>query len=130
MSSQTTRPESVALVRIAAFQATLEPPYALRRAPDSEGVRHDIRLRPLLYPVVADGAGARQAFLDIALLQDLSRPVGALLKVSHLTRDPEQRLHMVTALVGDDIRPGEFAGCLKTIRQIPKERQIDENLLV
>jgi hypothetical protein len=89
----------------------------------SEGVRHDILLCLFPYPIVTDGAGSRQTFLDVALLEDLPRAVGivrpdageavglelhgnldgvrllavgALLKVSHLTRDPQQRLHMVT----------------------------------
>ena len=105
-----------------------------------------------LYPLVTDGTGGRQAFLDMASLQDLPRPVGivrpdygeavgqklhanldgvgflaagALLKVSHLTRDPERRLHVVTDLVGDDIGLGEIAGCVKTVRQILKKCQID-----
>ncbi len=117
----------------------------------SEGVLYDIPLCLFLYPLVTDGTGGRQAFLDMASLQDLPRPVGivrpdygeavgqklhanldgvgflaagVLLKVSHLTRDPERRLHVVTDLVGDDIGLGEIAGCVKTVRQILKKCQI------
>jgi len=113
----------------------------------SEGVRYDIPLRLFLYPVVADGAGGRQAFLDIALLQDLPRPVGivrpdageavglefhanldgvgllaagALLKIPHLTRGTEQRLYVVTDLVGGDIGLGEITGRVKAVCQILK----------
>lgn len=43
-----------------------------------EGFRSDMTLGLLLQSVVADRGRGRQAFLDVASLQDLPRPVGKM----------------------------------------------------
>src|SRR3954471_1494698 len=68
----------VARLEITALQAGLEPMHPLRRTAMRERIRHDDAARLALQTVVADRAGGVQALLDIAPLQDLAHPVGAI----------------------------------------------------
>ena len=61
--------KGVATFERAAFQAPLEPAYALRRAAVGEGIRRYGALGLTLKTVVADGAGGVERFLDVARLE-------------------------------------------------------------
>ena len=103
-------------------------------------------------------AAAFEPFLHVALLEHLARPVGVvrpdarvavglelehhrervapalsrdpLLRLVHLLRGPEQRLHVMSHLVGDHVGLREVAGRAEALAQVTVEGEVDVDLLV
>src|SRR5579885_203021 len=130
--------ESIAGLYRALFQPGGEPVLPLRRSAMSEGVRHDVALRLLLQPIVADGRSRLQRRLNVAGLDRLPALIGTVgphtgetiglqldadlnavgagaaarcaLLLLCLGQDAEQVLHVMTDLVCDHVSFGKLAG--------------------
>src|SRR5690606_36717502 len=121
------RGEGVAVSRIAALEAALEPGSPLRRGPVREALRNHISLCRLLKPIVSDGARGCEGLGRVFRVEEAARAVPPdsgeavcleLLSnrervgfgLSHrlrpradVVRRAQQRLHVVPYLVGNDV---------------------------
>src|SRR6185503_1259815 len=148
--------ESIARARVAAAQARGEPALPVGRGAVRERIGRHGPPRTALQPVVADGRRGREPFVEVTGLEharglirvigpDAREAVGlklhrnlqavgpglvrALLSRTHLLRSAEQRLHVMTDLVADDVRRREIAGAAHA-RKLVEERRVEIHALV
>ena len=120
-----------------------------------ERFRRDVAARLLLQTIVADRGGGVQSFFDVARLEHLStalqvRPdAGEAVRLQFLTNrarslpraralarghvalgNAEQRLHVVSDFMRDDVRLREVAGRTRPALQVLVERQVDVNVAI
>src|SRR4030066_628755 len=149
--------EGIALIDIPGLDAGPEPVGPLFGGTVGERIGNDKAPGPLLQAVVPDGAGRAERLLHVARFQDIPRLVRVIgpdsgqavrlklqpdreavpLPLAHagavvldLLRNPQQVLHVVTDLMGDDVRLCEIAPGVETILQFPVEAQVEVDLLV
>src|SRR5207247_1086042 len=133
--------ERIALGDLAGGEAALEPPHALCGGAVRERLRRHATLRPALQPIVADGRGGAQTFLEIARLENVTGAIGVVrpdpgeavglqlapdrdrrrpassARVAR-AREPEQLLNVVAHLVRDDVRLRDVAGSAEAVAQL------------
>ena len=146
--------EGIALIRIAAFKATIEPADSLLGRAVGEGLGAHVATRHLLNAIVANRGGCLKTRCNIGLVDHL--PVGGrmrpdtgeavrlqlhhdgklvsgtrilLLKCADLGLDAEHVLHLVANLMSYDIGLGKVAGGAEAAQLIP-ETKVQVNLLI
>src|SRR5438309_5551043 len=141
---------------MALFEARPEPVDALLRRTVREGVGDDRAARLPLQPIVADRGGGAECFLDVARLEPVVPRLGTIrpdageaIRLQLLTNrqprcafhafaagaclpdpieDAEQVLHVVSDLVGDDVRLGKIAAAAEMRLHLAEEAQVEIHL--
>src|SRR5947209_7643950 len=149
------RRERIAPPHVARVEAGAEPAGALLGGAVGPGLGVHLAGGLLLNPVVAHGGGGAQAVVEVPRIEDVAllgriapdarqavglklqlhrQRVGAarvlLLQTFDLVADPQQLLHVMAELVGDDVGLRELARRAEAVAQLAVEAEVDVDLLI